>query len=143
MVYYRKLPQGYTFGALQEEDSQQVSQNWPAYPWHTDETVKYVQHMTKLFPTVAIRDSSGALAAWSFMHTDGTIGNLYVMEEHRMKGLGSFTLAEIAKKLAEMYGYALSNIVWDNKESFKLHEKCGFKLASDLSYKMVLPVKKD
>ena len=133
------MPEGYSVGTLEEGDSYLVSENWPAYPW-PEEAVQYVLHMFKFFPTVAIRDNHGNLVAWSFTHIDATIGNLFVIEKHRKKGIGAFVLTEITRKLATTYGYALSNIVWGNKDSFKLHEKCGFKLSSDLGYRLVLPV---
>ena len=138
-THYSTLPEGFTSGTLEESDSYQVSENWPAYPW-PEEAVQYVLQMFKFFPTIAIRDDHRNLVAWSFTHIDATIGNLFVIEKHRKKGIGAFVLTEIARKLATTYGYALSNIVWDNKDSFKLHEKCGFKLASDLGYRLMLPV---
>ena len=133
------MPEGYTVGTLEGGDGYLVSENWPAYPW-PDGALQYVLQMVKFFPTVAIRDNGLNLVAWSFTHIDATIGNLFVIEKHRKKGIGAFVLTEIARKLATTYGYALSNIVWDNKDSFKLYEKCGFKLASDLGYRLVLPV---
>ena len=100
--------------------------------------------MTQHFPSVAVRNQKNELVAWAFRHFHGTVGNLYVMESDRGKGLGTYVLSKMARMLTELSdsGCAYSNFVKDNELSFRTHSKCCFKI-HDIPLRTMFIVKLD
>ena len=114
---------------IRPTDTSQVANYWPDYPYE-EKAFEYVGMMIRHFPSVAVRNQKDELVAWSFRHFHGTVGNLYVMESDRGKGLGTYVLSKMARMLTQLSdsGYAHSNFVKDNVLSLRTHSKCSFKI---------------
>ena len=96
------------------------------------------------FPSIGIRDQKGNLVGWDVAYYIGEMGMLYVMKEHRGKGLAKCLIYELAKKLIELNREVYCYIDMSNMESVKVHEKCGFWMVPgcDTYYKALTEAKK-
>jgi ribosomal protein S18 acetylase RimI-like enzyme len=50
-------------------------------------------------PSTAVLDPEGALVAWAYMDVDGSLATLYVVPEHRGKGLAKAVASSLLEKL--------------------------------------------
>ncbi len=90
----------------------------------------YTASLIRSFDTTAIYLNTDTSAsnpvAWALMYPNGTIAQLYVMEEHRRKGLARIVLQEMCKKIIARGDLPQTGVVVSNHTSLALMKKCGF-----------------
>ena len=108
---------------MTEDDADLLNENWE----YKDETsLDFVKFQIRHFPSVGIRDSNGQLVAWEVTYFTGCMGMLYVLPEHRGKGLAQYAVYKLSKKLLQQGRPAFCFVEQSNNASKRLHEKCGF-----------------
>jgi len=109
--------------SLYTEDLDLVYKHWP-YNRGDD---LYVHTRVCDAPSVALRDASGALAAFCFSSPYGTINGLHVMEEHRRKGLATQVVRLMARvALARPNKTCWLHTVMANTSGLALFASLGF-----------------
>lgn len=67
-------------------------------------------------------------------HPEGTMGMLYIFEEHRRKGYGQELEMFLANHILSLGEMPRGDVWVDNEQSLKLQEKMGFTAAATLIY---------
>ena len=70
--------------------------------------------------------ADGRLAGFIGMHTEGSLGMLYVEEDCRRQGLAASLVAYAANRTLERGWTPYSQVVSENEASVRLQEKLGF-----------------
>ena len=93
---------------------------------------------------VGIMDAEGKLAAWGYLGIDGSLATLYVLPEHRGKGLATRVAVELLSRYergefadlgyAGRSGYVHSDVKVGNKESEGVMKSIGAKVNGTSSY---------
>lgn len=79
------LPEGYTVGALKEEDASIINDTWK---YRSEHSLSMVQNMVEKMPNAGVREENGDLCAWCLVYSgDCSIGMAFTLEDHRNKGL--------------------------------------------------------
>jgi len=131
----RPLPEGFTCGRVPDEQLDIVLS--------TSSIVRQASTMLTL-PNVGVFNENGRLVAWSYIGIDCSFVTLYVLEEYRGNGLGSYVAIELLGSLhrgafAELgfdgsSGWAHSDVKVGNSESEGVMKSLGGKVAFTSSY---------
>ena len=100
-----------------------MNDNWEQ---KAEGSLDFINFQLRHFPSVGIRDSQGQLVAWEITYFIGCVGMLYVMPEHRGKGLAQYVIYKLGKALMGKGKKVYCFIADNNNASKRLHEKCGF-----------------
>lgn len=73
----------------------------------------------------------GEIVGFVGMHDDGSMGLLYVEEEHRTKGLGQSLEAFMINRVRDLGWTPYCHVFTDNQASIRLQEKLGLYLSDD------------
>lgn len=74
----------------------------------------------------------GEPASWVMVHRDNSIGIMFTREEYRGQKLAYQLSMDIIKKIVDQGGIPFIHVGIDNKVSYSLSEKCGFKAAKTI-----------
>ena len=100
-----------------------------SWPYSNKVTKAFIKWLIRNYATIAIRTADNALAAHMIEQENGLLGMLYVDPKNRRKGLGQLAVSELAHKIKKseesVYVYT------DNKASYRLHVRCGFKKVAE------------
>ncbi len=111
---------------LLPDDAETIVRNSPY-----NRRVSYVRERIKLGPGCGIR-IDGRLVAWGLTHDDGSMGFLYVLPEHRGKGLARALTTALAQNLLRLDVRPFMYIVRNNNASVTLTSSMGFERCGTL-----------
>ncbi|CAD7087512.1 unnamed protein product [Hermetia illucens] len=135
-VVVPELPKGFVAGLLTEKDISAVNSSWP---FHFDDSIKRLQCLHKYNIQMGIYTESGELAGFSLRYEFGALAVLHVNEPFRKRGLGTYLVKAMSKKIGECGEYTTSGIEEGNVASIGLFESIGFKKNGFLYYLEILP----
>ena len=122
---YSDLPYAYTSCELAIKDAQILNAHWQ---FAGVGTLRYIIDHIENFPCLGVKDKDDRLVAWELSYFTGAMGMLYVMEEHRGKGLAKFIICKLARKLLQLGRNVYCFVEDTNEISLNLHKKCGFSI---------------
>ncbi|TVY92781.1 hypothetical protein LAWI1_G001055 [Lachnellula willkommii] len=131
----RPLPAGYSVSRV-PEDQLDIVVSTSAVP-REPSTLKGQAN-------VGIMDSDGKLAAWGYLGIDGSLATLYVLPEHRGRGLATQVAVELLSRYerggfadlgyAGRSGYVHSDVKVGNRESEGVMKSIGAEVRGTSSY---------
>jgi len=92
------------------------------WEYHHDDIHLEIAESIEKRPSSCVR-IGGELAAWCLVGEDGSLGPVYVREEHRRKGLGYLVAARVMKKELAAGKTPFVHINDDNEQSLSLIKK--------------------
>lgn len=97
-----------------------------------------------LLPSVGLLNEEGKLVAWGYIGIDGSFATLYVLPNHRGKGLASLVAVDLLGRLARgefhdmgfdgSSGWTHSDVYVGNKESEGVMKSLGGHVGWESSY---------
>ena len=131
----RSLPEGYTVARVPENQLDIVI---------STSTIPRQASTLLMLPSVGVLDQEGKLVAWGFIGIDGSFATLYVIREHRGKGLASYVAVELLGILGKggfkdigldgSSGYVQSDVKVGNKESEGVMKSLGGRVCCESRY---------
>ena len=111
------------------DDIDFVCSKWPHM--RGSEDIERFRFMAENLETVAVYTvvdggKKKEIASWVFEGTEGQLSHLFTVPEHRNKGLGSYVVQEMCRRLLGKGQQPFVNIVCGNKASEKLFTNFGF-----------------
>lgn len=96
------------------------------YTYKDEESLYFIKDNLINRPSSIIKVNDEPVG-WILMHRDGSVGIMYIKEEHRLKGYAYELSMSLLKKVVDLGNIPFIHININNQASFKLAEKCGFK----------------
>lgn len=119
------LHEQYELGPLEVKDAPAVNDLW-AYKRPTG-SVQYIESLIATAQTSCIRvKATGQPVSWALQQSDGSMGMLHTVQEHRRKGLGKVSMMALVRKLQSLNTQVFCYVVQENTASMKLLESIGF-----------------
>ncbi|KAL5474737.1 hypothetical protein EMCRGX_G026729 [Ephydatia muelleri] len=118
-------PEGYNIGVLRPKDAEFIHPFWnKSLLDSSKDSIKAFQFMIGSLPTSAIFHTSDPEnpVAWILTYPFGQIGHLYVLKEHRRKGLAGIVMADLCKKVNGTVPDVMSN----NEHAIRAAKAIGF-----------------
>ncbi|KAH8325552.1 hypothetical protein KR067_001339, partial [Drosophila pandora] len=120
---------------LGEEHADLIDQHWA---YRSADSLTLIRGLMEHHVSAGVFNSSGEPLAWCLRSPHGSLGNLYVLSDHRRKGLGSMVVRFMAKEILKTGSEVMATVVLENKSSQKMFEKMGFR-PIDTLYWAVIP----
>lgn len=131
----RALPEGYTISRVPEDQLEIVM---------ATSTIPRQASTLLLLPSVGLRDEKGKLIAWGYIGIDGSFATLYVLPDHRGRGLASYVAVELLSRLeigefTDMgfdgsSGWVHSDVKAENRGSEGVMKSLGGRIGWESSY---------
>ena len=123
-VLPRLLPAGMTTKELQfSKHGELAKKNWFRKPYSD----KYMEEVWRHFPVVGVFGQDGSCLGYECFTEFGTMGMLFVREEARGQGIGSFLTSKMAEMRFQDGHSAVISVQDGNGPSARLHQRLGFK----------------
>ncbi|PMD65102.1 uncharacterized protein K444DRAFT_520606, partial [Hyaloscypha bicolor E] len=131
----RALPGGYTVARVPEDHLEIVI---------ATSTIPRQASTLLLLPSVGLLNEEGRLVAWGYIGIDGSFATLYVLPDHRGKGLASFVAVELLSRLERgefqdlgfdgNSGWTHSDVKVGNRESKGVMKSVGGSVGWESNY---------
>jgi len=118
-----RLPRGYTFGSMREQDLQMVLDRSPI-----PRTIRTLREAVNVALHV---DCHTEPVGWGFLSKDASLSSVHIEPEHRGKGLGACVSQELLRRLSREFdskaedGWGHADVSANNIASRKVMEKLG------------------
>jgi GNAT superfamily N-acetyltransferase len=123
--FFYSTPNGICLKQLNHSYVPMINQAWAH---KHDGSLFYLERLIERNLSIgAFNKNDNELIAWCLRIENGSFGNLQVSENHQRRGLGSFLVKFMSKKLAEENIDSTAGILDSNQKSREMFQKLGFK----------------
>ena len=134
MPFLRRCPEGYALGKLEECHIKEVASRWKFSPPRGKELfftsmIKHY-HSVGLFLMLDSGEISESPIGWCLQYYYGALGNLFVHEDHRRKGLAKVLIRHMCTQVVNDGQIPYAFVEKENPLSISLFMSLGFVEAS-------------
>ncbi|XP_067676564.1 glycine N-acyltransferase-like [Haliotis asinina] len=126
----RNISKGYTMTSLHPEDAYHVNTRWSYNDGGHSET--YIRDLISKQPSRCLYNDEGSLIGYALRLQNGTLGFLYVLEEHRGKGYAKVIMSHLASLCLQQMEEVYVHVHRNNIASICVHKNIGFHCPSNL-----------
>lgn len=117
---------------LGAEHAELVEQHWE-FGGHDEDSIAYIRWRLESGPAPAVFENDEPVA-WCMTHGGGSMGNIFVLPEHRRRGLGLELTYGMIRRVLEGGWLPLCHIKQVNEASISMSEKAGLVCGGPVSW---------